>query len=70
MPHLINIEHIEDCLGRVVPSTVQKENDFYYKHFLSDVYSKEMDKNSETKHEGDPGLLFFEFQMAIARISW
>lgn len=46
VPHLINIEHIEDCLSRVVPSTVPKENDFYYKHFLSDVYSKEMDKNS------------------------
>lgn len=45
VPHLINIEHVEECLSRVVPGTVPKENDFYYKHFLSDVYSKEMDKN-------------------------
>lgn len=45
VPHLINIEHVEDCLSKVVPGTVPKEKDFYYKHFLSDVYSKEMDKN-------------------------
>jgi len=60
VPHLINVEHVEEILSRVVPASGLKENEFYYKHFLVDAYSKDLD-NQELKHEGDPGLLLFEF---------
>lgn len=43
LPHLINIEHVEEILNKVVPPTMPKENEFYYKHFLVDQYSKDMD---------------------------
>lgn len=68
LPHLINVEHVEEILSRIVPSVNPKENEFYYKHFLVDCYSKDLD-NSEIKSEGDPGLLLFEFMFAIARIA-
>lgn len=68
LPHLINVEHVEDILSRVVPGTNPKENEFYYRHFLVDCYSKELD-NPELRSEGDPGLLFFEFMFSMARIS-
>ena len=70
LPHLINIEHVEEILSRVVPAIKgnAKESEFYFKHFLVDSYSKDLD-NSETKSEGDPGLLLFEFIIMIARIA-
>ncbi len=49
MPHLINIEHVEDILNKVVPPTTSKESEFYYKHFLVDSYSKDLD-NPNLKH--------------------
>lgn len=70
VPHLINIEHVEECLTRIVPASVPRETEFFYKHFLVDVYAKDVDKLSEIKHDGDPGLLFFEFQFMLARMSW
>lgn len=33
-----------------------------------DCYSKDLD-NSEIKSEGDPGLVLFEFMIALARIA-
>lgn len=60
VPHMINIDHVEEILSRITPPSGIKENEFYYKHFLIDSYSKDMD-NPELKHEGDPGLLLFEF---------
>ena len=68
VPHLANIEHAQDMLEKVVPAREPKETEFYIKHFLVENYSKVLD-NSEIKHEGDPGLLLFEFMMAIARIA-
>lgn len=38
------------------------------KHFLVENYSKDLD-NPDLKHEGDPGLLLFEFMFTIARIA-
>lgn len=49
VPHLINVEHVEEILSRVVPASGLKENEFYYKHFLVDAYSKDLD-NQELKH--------------------
>ncbi len=68
VPHLINVEHVEDILSKVVPPTGIKQSEFYYKHFLVDSYSKDLD-NSELKHEGDPGLILFEFEFALSRIA-
>lgn len=45
-----------------------RENEFYYKHFLVDSYSKDL-SNPDLKHPGDPGLLLFEFVIMIARIA-
>jgi hypothetical protein len=58
LPHLINIEHVEDILSRVVPAVNPKEYEFYNKKFLVDSYSKDLD-NSELRSDGDPGMLFF-----------
>jgi hypothetical protein len=66
LPHLINIEHIEDILSRVVPATTTKESEFYYKHFLVDAYSKDLDSQN-VKHDGDPGMVLFEFIVSLAR---
>jgi hypothetical protein len=68
LPHLINVEHVEEILNRVVPSVNPKENEFYYKHFLVDCYSRDLD-NQEVRSEGDPGLLLFEFMFSLARIA-
>ena len=42
VPHLINVEHVEDILSRVVPPVGPAETEFYYKHFLVDSYSKDL----------------------------
>lgn len=68
VPHLVNVEHVEEILSRVVPPTVPRESEFYYKHFLVDCYSKDLD-NEDLRHEGDPGLLLFEFQLCLCRIA-
>ena len=58
VPHIINVEHVEEILTRTVPHTNAKENEFYYKHFLVDSYSKDLD-SPNLKHDGDPGLALF-----------
>ena len=68
VPHLINVEHVEDLLSKVVPPINPRENEFYYRHFLVESYSKDLD-NPDLKHEGDPGLLLFEFMFMIGRIA-
>jgi len=49
VPHLINVESVEDILARVVPAAMPKESEFYYRHFLVDCYSKDLD-NVELRH--------------------
>lgn len=39
LPHLINIEQVDEILSRVVPPVNARENQFYYKHFLVNSYS-------------------------------
>ena len=51
-----------------MPPANPKETEFYYKHFLVDCYSKDLE-NSEIKNDGDPGLLLFEFMFTVARIA-
>ena len=68
MPHLINIEQVEEILNRIVPPVMPKENEFYYKRFLVDAYSKDLN-DPELHHLGDPGLLLFEFISVLARIA-
>jgi len=68
VPHLINIEHVEEIVSRIVPHVNPKENEFYSKHFLVDCYSKDIE-NVDLKNDGDPGLQLFEFIFALARIA-
>ena len=42
VPHLLNIEQLEDILGRVVPPASPKESEFYSRHYLIDAYSKNL----------------------------
>ena len=68
IPHLINVEQLEDILGRVVPPGSPKESEFYSRHYLIDVYSKNLE-NPDIKYQGDPGLLLFEFMVTLGRIA-
>ena len=68
VPHLTNIEQAQDMLEKVVPAREPKETEFYLKHFLVEHYAKVLD-NTDLRHDGDPGLLLFEFMLTIARMA-
>lgn len=69
-PHVISIDHVEDSMRLLVPYTDNKENEYYHKHCLSDAYTTEEINPDKWKHVSDPGLMFFEFELLIARIAW
>ena len=70
-PNLISIEHVEEILKLVVPPVNQKEQHFYYKKLLVELYNDDLPKRSKPMLDpSDPGITFFEFEMLVMRVAW
>jgi len=69
-PHIISIDHVEDIMKLIVPHADSRESEFYHKHCLGDAYTNAEISEEKWKHVSDPGLIFFEFALVLARIGW
>lgn len=70
-PNVSSIEHVEDVLRSLVPSIAQKEQHFYYKKLLIELFNDDiLKRNKPLVDVNDPGVNFLEFQLILMRIAW
>lgn len=77
IPHLFNIEALEQFIEQTLPAITQGEHEFYEKHMLIDAYNKDKDyqrtlvepMQDEKGQPCEPSLHFHEFVFLLGLIA-
>ncbi|KAL4481373.1 hypothetical protein ABPG72_010526 [Tetrahymena utriculariae] len=70
IPNVLSVENVNESMMKIIPAVSGKEIEFYHKHYVVQIYEKQIPEGVEKPVEHDPRLEFHEFQLCLARIAY
>lgn len=69
IPAKISKDTVNDMASKISVACSKEEQDFYQERKLVDEFYLDVNPNGKIMQDGDPGLLYHEFVLLLARIA-
>ncbi|KRW99650.1 hypothetical protein PPERSA_03451 [Pseudocohnilembus persalinus] len=70
VPHSMSPEQIQDVIHKILQPVNTKEQEFFQKSKVIEIFDKDLEKAKEVEYQGDPKMAFHEFLLILMRIAF